>query len=1809
LSLLTLLVALAAAERIFITSIVPNIGPTTGNTRVLVRGTHLEPREDHPSPKCKFGSKKNIVKATYVTCTPIPRRPDEPEPTTAEKTAHCIECDPSPESPVSDMVPFSVSITGDFTDVENSAEFQYYPPPKVNYIVPIYGPKNGGTVVTVYGENFIDFDQYLRCSFGTKAVPGIYISSTMMYCVSPFSDTVVAGMPFRITLNDQQNTKEDIKYYYYPEPAIMKLTPDKGPTTGGTVVMIEGQDLDPFNDVLSQVNNHNDTYCRFGNDFLTPATIYSDILISCVAPPSPIIRTVLVDVTLNNADMILNPGSWTDDHLPYTYYAPAYVYDCNPRVGPTSGNTSVYVSGSNFNDTGSIKCRFGSKVVSGRFLSVNEILCLSPAVDNPGLVDLSVSLIEDNFGQSVKYLYYATPWIDSIQPMCGPTTGYTQITVIGKNFVFTGPNLVFCIFGDSIFTPATVMSDTEIKCDSPDIHLDDKLVKQTFFNVSVTLNGKDRSQSKKPIIFGFYQFHKLFSMTPTSGPITGNTTAILHGEHFAQPGVCNVTVRFGTTEVLTFNHTDTVAVAMSPSVKVPGDAIVQLSLNGQQFTDQEGTKNIGGSKFDEGVLGFYFYQDPLVTDFKPKQGPKTGNATVVVYGAGFLDAEEDPDDLHVLLRFNYTNGTYIGTGVCYDVQLNQAKCWTPAAKAGTKAYLEITKNGVNFLKIRNTGSTADDDTYLFYEAPVIIDIDPKFGPVKYDEPRNLTVNGTNFKCISTNCDELTCRYGTKPYPIYTKGYLKDDKHIICEIPNLSRPEAVEVEITLNGNDYTNDHKFYTYYDAFVLDVVPKFGKREGGTNVSAMGFGFADTGSELECKFGSKENPLLCKFKDCIVKAKFISDTEVQCTTFAQSDIVYKNTGEPVGDEGFDVEVAVRDRKFTNSHNKFRYFKEPTYKGINPDRGSSSGGSYIVTETDFHWKSENNTDGNNKEFIEKYIIVKCKFTGKNQTVVVEGNIITYPFHSHAPSNAITCLSPPWSGIEDVKIDLTINGKDYSGNFTFKYEEKLEGMKITPACGINGGETKITILGTGFNDLTNLHLKWGTESRPANLETLFSPSSGVMTGYSAPTPTKNTHGGFVYVEIGHNIDLEDNYGQNYTFYGDYTSNKLLYFYYKEPVIKYIFPHGGPNTGGTEVTLAGAWYINYPSMGCTPLCRFGEKVVPGEFISTVRVKCISPAQPGLAAAVPLDVSFNGVDWTNGEQIFVYYNVPFISYILPVSGPSTGGTMVGVYGSNFTGQANADEFLCRFRSVSINAPDKFIHAFFKNESLIYCTSPGGWGSGTEARVDITFNGIDYTSSNSSFFFFQVDGARPLSGPNTGSSKGITIFGSGFIPNPNAACVLDYKEYKPIAISWNYMICPMPTSVKDDFVGEVTFEITMNGVDYRKFEHGFRYYRQANVSSVEPDNGPVSGGSLITIYGGPFKSDFEQANLTCRIGEFASHATKLSDNVVQCLTPPMERPKNGTQLIVSVAINGQDYAPSNHTYSVYGLLDSAPKGGPIAGGTEVMLRGYGFKNTDPRCRFGIDSVNLVVQGKVIDDSHMICVSPTSFKIPDGSQLPLDVPLEIGFSEAKYHPWTHTDNKFRFYDNPKILSIVPSYGWVDQRYELNITADEKQGFFPAITGWKSSGELDVLHAIVCRFGKYGTVPAVYVSKTSIKCVTPETKINRKDLHEDSVTVEIALNGQDYFKAGSYTFKGTATGLWLVLMWLGMVILAVAIVILLGVCCYYLWNNISMPKINFNFPQMGGDNAGRQASVGGRPHVFRGDDGVVRPRASPANADWQTDFS
>lgn len=66
--------------KVSVDSIEPEGGPTTGNTRVLVRGGPFKDLQIlYPKPKCKFGRYDMIVDATYVLCTTSPTLTEERE--------------------------------------------------------------------------------------------------------------------------------------------------------------------------------------------------------------------------------------------------------------------------------------------------------------------------------------------------------------------------------------------------------------------------------------------------------------------------------------------------------------------------------------------------------------------------------------------------------------------------------------------------------------------------------------------------------------------------------------------------------------------------------------------------------------------------------------------------------------------------------------------------------------------------------------------------------------------------------------------------------------------------------------------------------------------------------------------------------------------------------------------------------------------------------------------------------------------------------------------------------------------------------------------------------------------------------------------------------------------------------------------------------------------------------------------------------------------------------------------------------------------------------------------------------------------------------------------------------------------------------------------------------------------------------------------------------------------------------------------------------------------------------------------------
>jgi hypothetical protein len=108
-----------------------------------------------------------IVSATYVTCQTKPMTVNEMEGKRTIRDAYCLQCGSTPPIASPEVVSLMVSLTGDFTDTDDSEVYRYYLPPKISAIYPRYGIKDGNTLVEVWGENFMNFDYQFRCGFGS----------------------------------------------------------------------------------------------------------------------------------------------------------------------------------------------------------------------------------------------------------------------------------------------------------------------------------------------------------------------------------------------------------------------------------------------------------------------------------------------------------------------------------------------------------------------------------------------------------------------------------------------------------------------------------------------------------------------------------------------------------------------------------------------------------------------------------------------------------------------------------------------------------------------------------------------------------------------------------------------------------------------------------------------------------------------------------------------------------------------------------------------------------------------------------------------------------------------------------------------------------------------------------------------------------------------------------------------------------------------------------------------------------------------------------------------------------------------------------------------------------------------------------------------------------------------------------------------------------------------------------------------------------------------------------------------------------
>jgi len=255
--------------------------------------------------------------------------------------------------------------------------------------------------------------------------------------------------------------------------------------------------------------------------------------------------TLLGDYDLDIANASVGPNALAVNELTVT--------DVTPASGPTTGGTEVVISGTGFNFASSVT--FAGVSAEYTIESDKELIVRTPA-HPAGLVDVSVT----SFGtvvtmpQAFEYLANpaAAPTIESLSPAIGPTTGGTEVTIIGTGFT----DATGATFDGLAGTSFTVHSDTEITVTTPAHPVGRVDVVVTGYEGEATLIGGFQYTQGADIV------PNIATISPDSGPTTGGTEVTITGTGFTTA----IAVTFDGTAGTAFTvHSDTEITVTTPA--------------------------------------------------------------------------------------------------------------------------------------------------------------------------------------------------------------------------------------------------------------------------------------------------------------------------------------------------------------------------------------------------------------------------------------------------------------------------------------------------------------------------------------------------------------------------------------------------------------------------------------------------------------------------------------------------------------------------------------------------------------------------------------------------------------------------------------------------------------------------------------------------------------------------------------------------------------------------------------------------------------------------------------------------------------------------------------------------------------------------------------------------------------------------------------------------------------------------------------------------------------------------------------------
>ena len=627
--------------------------------------------------------------------------------------------------------------------------------------------------------------------------------------------------------------------------------------------------------------------------------------------------------------------------------------------------------------------------------------------------------------------------------------------------------------------------------------------------------------------------------------------------------------------------------------------------------------------------------------------------------------------------------------------------------------------------------------------------------------------------------------------------------------------------------------------------------------------------------------------------------------------------------------------------------------------------------------------------------------------------------------SVGCLTPE-SDVGNRTLEVSVNGVDFTLDaLVFTFMPRLSIMGISPSVGPVEGGTRVTFTGWALDRYEDLHCHFGTSVLPVVLSS----------GSSIVCQTPSHAVGLVSVTV--------------TNFAHSAALEVPFSFVPTAILLGLEPSFSHTPGGTLVTVIGGNFLE------SSVCKFGHRHSECSYVSSSSLKCYAPSHQ--ISEVFVEMSNNGIDYTDSKVSFAYIDQARIISLEPNVAPTSGATTVTVHGENFY---QGRSLQCRFGS-NLASRGRFV-----NGNQIRCTTPRS--PPANVTFSISFNGQEYLDSGLNFFFREhvsVSDLQPTLGPVSGNTH-VTVYGS--FENVPYACKFGYSVVPARFLTHTSRSCRSPSGRE----GLVAVEMSANQIDWTKNRKRFYYHQRQMLISLLPSTGTLEGQTLVQVFG----SNFQNADFHCRFGSQIVQGSIVDSNMALCNAPVWQTPGS---VSFEITQNAQDYSDAGLAYLYHEIIINQfdPPGGPATGGTQVHIRGSGFLNLlTLRCKFR----GIVVAGTWISPEEIWCTSP------EGHEGEAD--LEVSNNNAD---WSTQGNKFDYYTKTTVLRLAPSSGFNAGNTQVTVFG----------TNFVNSSSL------VCKFGVIVVPVLQFLSPSRLIC-------NSVPSDNSKVAVEVSNNKRDFTTNG-----------------------------------------------------------------------------------------------